>query len=166
MPYASENGGITNDSLLSDNKYKKRFSIPVLLGGASLFQPNPFKSSISTGNIYHDFSFFYVNHMILVKDSVAINDSTTEYLFYPKLRLQHSFTYSTYSYQFKDDKADSVVYHNWYDTIFKKSTIAFAIREKWTILSNDFSLLQLPDTKNAAQLFLAGITHQRLAADF
>lgn len=164
---ASENGGIRNDSLLLDPHNKKRFSIPVQLGGASLFQPNPFKSSISTGNIYRDFNFFLrQSYDIGKRDSVEINDSTTEYLFYPKLRLQHSFTYSTYSYNFKDDKADSVIYQNWYDTVFNKATVAFSVKEKWTVLSNDFSLIQFPDTKNAAQFFLAGITHQRLAAVF
>ena len=54
----SENGGITADSLLYDVNKKKRFSIPVNLGGANLYEPNPFKSSINTGNIYRDFTFF------------------------------------------------------------------------------------------------------------
>lgn len=163
----AENGGITNDTLLKDENKKKRFSIPVNLGGAALYEPNPFKSSISTGNIYKDVTVFIrQSYDIGKKDSIEINDSTTEYLFYPKLRLQHSFTYSTYSYQYKDAAPDSVLYKKWYDTSLKKKTNYFSVLEKWRIISNDFSLLQFPDTKNPAQFFLAGATLQNLQADF
>ncbi len=163
----SENGGITADSLLYDVNKKKRFSIPVNLGGANLYEPNPFKSSINTGNIYRDFTFFLrQSYDIGKKDSVAINDSTTEFLFYPKLRLQYSFTYSTNNYQFKDDKADSTIYKTWYDTTLKKVSSAFSVKEKWTIINNDFSLLQFPETKNPAQFLLAGATLQNIKAEF
>ncbi|MEJ7586322.1 MAG: putative porin [Ferruginibacter sp.] len=54
----SENGGIRNDSLLADPDFTKRFTIPVNLGGDAAIQPNPFKSSVSTGNVYKEFTFF------------------------------------------------------------------------------------------------------------
>lgn len=163
----SENGGIVNDSFLSDPDKKKRFSIPVNLGGANLYEPNPFKSSISTGNIYQDFTFFIrQTYDFGKKDAIVINDSTTEHLFYPKLRLQHSFTYSTYQYNFKDANADSVIYKHWYDTTLRKKTVSFLIKENWKVISNDFSLIQFPDIKNLAQFFLAGVTLQNLSATF
>jgi hypothetical protein len=153
----SENGGISNDSLLSDPDKKKRFSIPVNLGKANLYEPNPFNASVTTGNIYKDFTFFLrQSYDIGKKDSVAINDSTTEYLFYPKLRAQHIFTYSTYNYLFQDLQADSTIYKNWYNIDFPKPLDTVSIRDKWTVIGNDFSLLQFPDTKNAAQFFLVG----------
>ena len=153
----SENGGIKADSLLQDPNYKKRFSIPVNLGNASLYQPNPFQSSVNTGNIYKDFSFFLrQTYDIGKKDSVAVNDSTTEYLFYPKLRAQHSFTYSTYNYLYKDDNADTNTYKKWYDTLPRQGKDSFFVREKWSVISNDFSLIQFPDTKNSAQFLLVG----------
>ena len=168
---ASENGGVVDDSSLLDPNKKKRFTVPVNLGGAALYAPNPFKSSISTGNTYKDFTFFVrQGYDIGKKDSVAINDSTTEYLFYPKLRFQHTLTYNTQSYGFSDVAADSSIYEQWYDTtlrgpsdtVLKGRPDTFAVFEKWTILSNDFSLLQFPDTKNPAQFILAGITYQQL----
>lgn len=153
----SENGGITADSLLLDPNNKKRYSIPVNLGNANLFEPNPFLSSVTTGNIYKDFTLFIrQSYDIGKKDSVAINDSTTEYLFYPKLRIQHSFTYGTYNYQYRDEKADSLIYKQWYDTTLKQAIDSFYAREKWTVISNDFSLLQFPDTKNPGQFLLLG----------
>ncbi|MEI7965238.1 MAG: putative porin [Chitinophagaceae bacterium] len=153
----SENGGIESDSLLYDKNKKKRFSIPVNLGGANLFQPNPFNASVITGNVYKDFSFFLRQTYDLGKrDTININDTTREFLFYPKLRLQYSFNLNTYQYNFRDYAADSVIYKSWYDTSLRRSTDSFYVREKWTVISNDFSLLQFPETKNPAQFFLAG----------
>ncbi len=153
----SENGGITADSNLQDPNRKKRYAVPVNLGNANNFAPNPFQSSVSTGNIYKDFTLFVrQTYDIGKRDSVAINDSTTEYLFYPKLRAQYSFTYSTHNYLYKDDRGDSAIYQRWYDTTFKQTIDSFHVQEKWTVISNDFSLLQFPDTKNSAQFLLVG----------
>ena len=128
---ASQNGGISADSLLQDPNRKQRFTVPVNLGNKNAYQPNPFQSGIITGNINKDLTVFVrQTYDIGKKDSVAINDSTTEYLFYPKLRAQHSFTYSTYNYLYKDDNADSATYDNWYDTIPKIGKDSFFIKEK------------------------------------
>ncbi len=153
----SENGGIKSDSLLSDPNKKKRFSIPVNLGGASPFEPNPFNASVNTGNIYRDFTFFLrQTYDIGKKDSVEINDSTREYLFYPKLRAQYTLTYGTYNFLYKDFAADSILYKNWYNTRLKDSIDTLQVQESWKIISNDFSLLQFPETKNLAQFLLVG----------
>lgn len=163
----SENGGITYDSLLQDPNYKKRFTVPVNFGNASLYQPNPFLTSVSTGNIYKDFSVFIrQTYDIGKRDSVAVNDSTTEYLFYPKLRAQHSFTYSTYDYLYRDDNADSATYKNWYDTTVSRGIDSFFVREKWSVISNDFSLLQFPDTKNSGQFLKVGATLENIKGEF
>lgn len=163
----SENGGIQADSLLDDPNRKKRFTVPVNLGGASLYQPNPFQASVSTGNIYRDFTFFLrQSYDIGKKDSVAVNDSTTEYLFYPKLRIQHSFTYSNYNYLFQDVNADSVIYKQWYDITLPDSKDTLYVRDKWRVISNDLSLLQFPDTKNSAQFLLVGATVQNIVGTF
>lgn len=163
----SENGGIVNDSSLSDPNKKKRFSIPVNLGGAALYAPNPFNATVNTGNIYKDFTFFLrQSYDIGKKDSVQVNDSTTEYLFYPRLRVQYSFTYNTQDYQYKDAKADSLLYKTWYDTTLKAVTNNFFLREHWNIVTNDFSLIQFPDAKNQAQFFLAGARLENMKGTF
>lgn len=162
----SENGGITNDSLLKDPNHKKRHSVLVNLGNANLFEPNPFLTAVSTGNIYKDFSIF-IRQMYDIgkKDSIAINDSTTEYLFYPKLRLQHSFTYNTQNYLFKDDKADSTIYKNWYNVTLRRPLDSVYIQDKWSIIRNDFSLLQFPDTKNSGQFLQVGATLENIKGE-
>lgn len=163
----SENGGIRDDSLLYEDNFKKRFTIPVYLGGDKGLQPNPFKSSVNTGNVYKEFTFFLrQSYDIGKKDSVAINDSTTEYLFYPKLRFQHTFTYNTYSYQFKDIVADSALYQQWYDTTLRRSIDSLIVTDKWKVVTNDFSLVQFPDTKNAAQFLSAGARLENMTGTF
>jgi hypothetical protein len=163
----SENGGIKTDSLLKDPNHKKRFSIPVNLGNASLYEPNPFQSAVNTGNIYKDFTFFVrQTYDIGKRDSVAINDSTTEYLFYPKLRAQHSFTYSTYDYFYRDNNGDTTTYKNWYDTLVKRGKDSFFVREKWSVMTNDFSLLQFPDTKNSGQFLWLGARMENIKRQF
>ncbi|MBL7702075.1 MAG: hypothetical protein JNM14_07480 [Ferruginibacter sp.] len=159
----SENGGIRNDSSLSNPDLKKRFSIDVNLGNSANSEFNPFNTTITTGNVYKDFTVFLrQTYDIGKKDSIAINDSTTEYLFYPKLRVQHSFTYSTNDYLYRDDQADSAIYKNWYDTIVKVGKDSFLVREKWKVMGNDITLLQFPDTKNPAQFISAGVKFESI----
>ncbi len=161
---AAQNGGIVNDALLLDPNRKERFSIPVNLGNAQNFTPDPFQTKIRSGNIYNESTLFLRQSYDLGKrDSLQINDSTMEYLFYPKLRLQYSFTYKGSRYQYIDNQSDSTIYKNWYNLNVNgnaRDTIAY--NEKWKTLTNDFSLIQFPDTKNLSQFFLAGITVENL----
>lgn len=161
---ASQNGGITADSSLSNPNLKARYSVPVNLGNGLPYAPNPLNSSVKTGNIYKDITVFLrQSYDIGKRDSIAVNDSTTEYLFYPKLRAQHTVTYSTYSYLFQDVQSDSVIYKNWYNIDLPRIPDTFRLSEKWKVLSNDFSLLQFPDTKNVAQYLSAGATIQNIS---
>ena len=162
---ASENAGIVNDSLLLDPNKKDRFGIDVKMGNASQFLQNPFSTKIRTGNIYKNSSIFLQqSYDVGKKDSIAVNDSTMDYLFYPRLRLQHSFTYSTNRYDFKDVSPDSLLYADWYKlVVLPRDTISYA--EKWTVVENDFSLLQFPDPKNPAQFIKAGAALQNINGD-
>jgi len=162
----SENGGIKFDSSLSNPNLRDRANVNVNLGNANKYLSTPFNTTVNTGNVDKDFTVFIrQTYDIGKRDSVAINDSTTEYLFYPKLRVQHSFTYSTYNYLFKDNVGDSTTYKNWYDTIVKVGTDSFFIKEKWAVMSNDFTLLQFPDTKNSGQFISAGVRFENIKGE-
>ena len=162
----SENGGIRYDSSLSNPNLKERFSVDVNLGNEYKYTANPFNTTVNTGNVYKDFTVFVrQTYDIGKRDSVAINDSTTEYLFYPKLRAQHSFTYSTYNYFYKDNLADTTIYKSWYDTLVKRGTDSFFVKEKWSVMSNDITLLQFPDTKNSGQFISAGVKFENIKGE-
>lgn len=166
---SAENGGVKNDS----NLYAKNFplyTIPTNIGG-QILNFNPFNTTVNSGNIYKDFTFFLRQSYDLGKrDSIAINDSTNEYLFYSKLRFQHTFTLNTSSYQYRDIVADSGLYKSWYDTTLIKDPIkgtdSIVVMDKWKVISNDFSLVQFPDTKNTAQYLLAGIKLENISGTF
>lgn len=171
---ASENGGIKNDTFLTNSDYKIRIGVPVNLGGDPR-QVNIFSSKIYTGNLYKDFTFFLRQSYDLgKKDSIKVNDTTTEYLFYPKLRFQHTFTYNEYSYTFQDTlsslsdaKSDSAIFKDWYDTtLIPHSGLSFSIADKWSVLTNDFVIRQFPETKNPAQFIEAGLRIENLTGTF
>lgn len=164
---ASQNGGIQNDSFLLDPNRKDRFSVPVNLGNSGQFSNNPFVTTVSTGNNYKDFNvFFRQSYDLGIRDSIAVNDSTTEFLFYPKLRIQYSITSSSSKYRFIDVRPDSAVYKNWYDINIENATDTFQRVDEWKVLNNDISLLQFPDRKNTAQFILAGATYQSIKGVF
>lgn len=171
---SSENGGIVNDSFLLDPNRKRRMTIPVHLGSDSLSQ-NIFSTKISTGNLYHDFTaFFRQSYDIGKKDSIIINDSTTEYLFYPKLRFQHTITYSSSSYEFRDTlnnpylaEADSVFFKQNYDTSLHPTYgLNFLVKDRWKFVSNDFVIRQFPETKNLGQYIEAGMRLENCSGFF
>ncbi len=164
---ASENGGIRNDSFLLNPNFKDRFGIDVFLGNRNNRNVNPFSTTIFTGNTYRDFTFFLRQSYDLgQKDSIAINDSTTDYLFYPRLRLQHSFTYNSSSYRFRDSVPDTQVYKDWYNMLIPQPAESFIIADKWKMIENDFSLIQFPDAKNPGQFLLAGASLQNIKGEF
>jgi Putative porin len=178
----SENGGIQNDSFLLDPSRKKRFAVPVNLGGDVSQSFNIFSTAINTGNLYGNFTaFFRQSYDFGIKDSLIINDSTTEYLFYPKFRFLHTINYSSYSFKFQDNvsgyqsltgtpnaEVDSAILKNWYDTAVTiyNGTLNFQLQDKWKFVSNDFSIRQFPETKNPAQFIEAGLRIENFSGQF
>lgn len=171
---SSENGGIQADSFLLDPTRKRRLAVPVNLGGDNP-TPNIFSTNISTGNLYSNFTaFFRQSYDLGKKDSLIINDSTTEYLFYPKLRFQHSIKYMSSRYQFKDTlsdatfaKSDSAFFKEHYDTSLNPTYgLNFMVQDRWKFVSNDFAIIQFPDTKNLGQFIEAGLRLENFSGYF
>jgi hypothetical protein len=79
--------------------------------------------------------------------------------------VQHSFTYSTYNYFYRDNLADTTIYKSWYDTTVKIGTDSFYVKEKWSVMSNDITLLQFPDTKNSGQFISAGVRFENIKGE-
>ncbi|HTC01293.1 MAG TPA: putative porin [Ferruginibacter sp.] len=171
---SSENGGVVDYTNLSDPNYSKRFTVPVKLGGDAAYAPSPFQVSVFTGNTYKDVTaFLRQSYDFGKKDSIAINDSTTNYLFYPKLRFQHTFTFSSYTYQFQDvavDETDTGTYSSYGIQLRQLNGLipldTFLVKEKWSVITNDFSILQFPDTKNQAQFFSVGARLENIHGNF
>lgn len=165
-----ENGGFLKDSEVTDTLYRgqSRFELPTNLGNTSNYQGNIFNTTLQTGTHYSDFQFMLRQQYDLgQQDSVVVNDSTTYYLFYPRIRLQHTIQLNTYNYQFVDNNPDSGThfYQNAYG-FFSTPLPGFYIQDKWTQLINDFSLFQYPVAKNPSQYLTEGISLENLKGTF
>jgi len=171
---SGENGGITDLSLLTNPVFKRRTSIPVMLGNNTSAPPAFFVSKIAAGNRYSDVNF-YLSHRYDLgkKDSIMINDSTKEYLFYPKLRFQHTFQYikTTNTFQdgmpnFQTAQTDSVYFAEFYNLNINPTASDLTFSDQWHVISNDFSIRQFPETKNQLQYLEAGIRLENLQGSF
>lgn len=171
---SAENGGIRDPSQLSDPTYKKRVAVNVNLGDNTESQFTVFSSKIAAGNRYNDLQVLLRQRYDLGrKDSVRINDSTMEYLFYPKLRIQHTINYQKSSYHFLDDLVDfekaakdSIFFADFYGFNIKPNAPAVSFLDEWNYVSNDFALKQFPDTKNQKQFIEAGIKLENYTGRF
>ena len=167
---SSENGGIQRDTLLDDYRYTNRFVIPTRLAGDTTRQRNPFNTGVTTGNLYNDGTFLVRQQYDFGQsDSLIINDSTTVRLFYPRFRLQHTFTYSNQQYEFRDfftgaNKRQD--YINFFDTALLNLNDSVLYRDQYKSIVNDFSIISFPEKNNLNQFIKAGIALENITGTF
>jgi hypothetical protein len=158
---ANDYGGILNNVELLDPALKDRAFIQTNLNNNVFSTRNPFDNKLESGTwdkertymLQHSYDFGK-------KDSIQVNDSTINYLFFPKWRLEHTLTLSNVSFLYKGLQVDSNYYYTNYapDSLYKKSVGNFTIEDKLQRVLNDFSLYQYPDTKNTLQFIKAGVS--------
>lgn len=167
---SDENGGLKNDKdYLKDPIYNDRFNIPTKLGGDAQFGTNFFSSTLNTGNRYTDFHFMIKQQYDLGKKDSIVSDSTVIPLFYPRLRFEHVFRYSTYKLKFIDIPnlqisyfPDSAYYQDTYG--YNLTSDSVILYDRWKEINNEFSIYTFPDAKNQLQFLKLGIDIQNLKA--
>lgn len=163
----AENGGIDDDKdYLNDPVYKDRFNINTKLGGDDPFSANFFSTKINTGNKYSEFTVLLRQQYDLGKKDSIVTDSTVTPLFFPRLRFEHTFQLDQDKYTFQDYLGDSLYYQTYYDTSLKKPIDTFIVKDRWKIISNDFSFYQFPDAKNLQQFIKLGVQLQSITGEF
>lgn len=171
----AESGGLQdNANYLDDPVYKDRFNIPTKIGGKDVFTGNFFNSKINTGNKYNEFTFLLRQQYDLGKKDSVVSDSTVIYLFFPRVRFEHTFSYSKLKYEFLDQAntsnggypyvPDSIYYQDNYHYTLLNDTLIF--RDRWKDITNDFSIYQFPDAKNQQQFIKLGLMVQNLSGEF
>lgn len=166
---SEENGGFLGDSVLSKGSaFGGSFDLPTNLGNTSNYQANIFNTTLTTGTHYSDFQFMVRQQYDLgQQDSIVVNDSTTYYLFYPRLRVQHTLQINTYNYQYVDNSPDSTTHFYQRSYGFLSTPLpGFYIQDKWSEVINDFSLFQYPEAKNQSQYLTEGISLEDLRGTF
>ena len=100
---SSENGGLRDAAKLDSLALNNPYELETRLGASGLFSQNPFNTSITTGNQYKTNNILYRHYYDFGKRDSIVTDSTTIQLFYPRLRLQHTFKLNNYDYTFIDN---------------------------------------------------------------
>jgi hypothetical protein len=171
---SGESGGLMDDkNYLDDPVYKDRFNIPTKIGGDPQFGRDFFSTTITTGNKYNEFTFLLRQQYDLGRKDSLVTDSTVVPLFYPRVRFEHTFSYSKYKYAYQDYPnlsssnifytPDSTYYQDTYGYTLTNDTIYF--HESWKEMVNDFSIYQFPDAKNLQQFIKLGAAMQNLAGE-
>jgi hypothetical protein len=166
--HAGENGGITNDSSLSQPLYTDRRTVPVNLGGASAFSIGFFAAPVATKSDFIESSWLFNQRYDWGHgDTVKVNDTTFNYEFHPSFRIENTLKLSNQEADYTDTipSSASLYYFKNYgiDSLWKTRLSAAS---DWKTFSNDFSLVKFPSQKNAAHFIKAGATFEYLKGNF
>ncbi len=164
---ASENGGLRDPADLGRLALNDPFEAQTRLGSGQVITRNPFSTNVNTGTGNRE-------KMLLMrqqydfgqKDSVRINDSTVNRLFYPRFRLQHTLQYTSYTYNFHDRSPIDSNYQKYYQYFLPVNTTLVEFTDKWKDLSNEFSVISFPEKKNLNQYIKLGTGLQLLSGNF
>ena len=155
---SSENGGLIDKNKIDSLALNNPYELDTRLGNPALFTPNPFNTTVNTGNIYKESNFLYRHQYDLgTKDSI-VTDSSTIKLFYPRFRIQHTLQFGSNEYRFLDNNVIDSNYLKYFNYKTTLDTLVFV--DKWTKVSNEFSLISFPDKNNQSQYAKVGAVLQ------
>lgn len=173
---SSENGGLQNPKDLDSVQYSNQATLPVNLGqGLVQSTGNFFSSKITTGTKYSTLNLLMRQQYDLGQKDSIVTDSSVIPLFYPRVRLEHTVSYSTYHYRFYDltqaasgySLLDSTYYATKLGLVdFNAATDSFWRQDNWRNFSNDFSIYTFPDAHNPQQFLKLGATLELLNGNF
>ena len=121
---SSENGGLKYDSLIltENDTYNDRFNLPTNIASDAYVTRNFFNVKLKTGNRYVDKQFLFRQQYDIGKKDSLKTDSTVTYLFFPRLRFEHTLLNQSYSFKYYDQLAGNGCNYLrlWFDTKCKR----------------------------------------------
>lgn len=162
---SSENGGLQDVKLLDSLRLNDPFELETRLGRPGIARRNPFNTTVTTGNTYKETTVLLRQYYDFGKKDSVVTDSTTYKIFYPRFRLEHTLRFTASSYQFSDQLADSLRYLQYFNRTIPDSGFV-GYWDRWTDITNQFSVLTFPDKNNQSQFIKAGIALQNLTGRF
>lgn len=170
---ASDNGGIQNPTDLDSLSFTNQATLPVNIGnGLARASSNPFSPIITTGTRYSHLTLLMRHQYDLGQKDSIVTDTSVIPLFYPRVRLELTTSYSTYKYRFTDSynpgvySLDSLYYAEKMNMSYVLPTDSIYRQDQWQDITNDFSIYQFPDSKNPQQFFKMGASIQLLKGVF
>ncbi|HEV3412253.1 MAG TPA: putative porin [Puia sp.] len=183
----AENGGLQNPNSLDSVGLSNQQTLPVHLGNGFLpSNGNPFGVGITTGTKYSTTTFLFRQQYDLGQKDSIVTDTSVIPLFYPRVRLEHTFTYTSSTYQFMDESLPpgnagltdgyglNTAYYSKYGLGYVGQpqigvgvvADTFHRIDNWHVLANDFSIYQFPDAKNPQQFIKLGASLELLTGKF
>jgi hypothetical protein len=163
---SSENGGLISDSALQNVAFGDPLGALTRLGITTKPIRDPSNTKILTGNDYKDNTFLIRQQYDLGQRDSLVTDSSTFKLFYPRLRLQHTFKYAKYRYSFQDQDVDTFNYRHYLQLplLYQPSTLEFV--DDWREFNNEFSIISFPQKTNQSQFLKLGVALQNLRGEY
>ena len=159
-----ENGGIRNDSFLTNDNYKQLKTIPVNLGNNTSQAYAFFGSSIPVKTNYKETGLLIQQQYDWGRgDSIHVNDTTDYYKYDPIFRVQYTFNYQNDNYQFLDTSPDTAFYASHYNFLPGDTVTS---KHQWKMISNDLSLIQFPVRGNLGHFINLGARFESITGTF
>jgi len=166
---SSENGGIVSDTFLVNKNpaFNDFFNIPTNLAQVPFSSRDLFNVKLYTGNKYSNTAVLFRSQYDFGKKDSVTTDTTVTRFFLPKLRLEYTLQFDTYSYLYQDVQGavDSAFYADNYEGLTDPDDTLY-FKQKWSELINDFSIIQFPDSRNPLQFLKLGASFQNLSGKF
>jgi len=169
---AADNGGLVNPTDIDSINYTNQATLPTHLGtGLNRSSSNIFSTSITTGTHYTTGTYLMRQTYDLGQKDSIVTDSTVIPLFYPRVRLEHTISYSSYNYKFTDLATsgytlDTNYYWKTLNMPYIQPGDSLLRRDTWSNFVNDFSFYTFPDAKNPQQFLKLGASIQLLHGSF
>lgn len=161
---SSENGGLKDPGKINSLALNNPYELETRLGIAGIANPNPFSTTVSTGNVYKQNTYLFRQQYDFGKKDSLVTDSVTYKLFYARLRLQHTLIIKSSSYNYYDNNAIDSQYQQYFNFNTIRDTISF--KDAWSNITNEFAAITFPDKNNQSQFFKAGLGVQLLKGTF
>jgi hypothetical protein len=161
---SSENGGLKDPTRIDSLALNNPYELETRLGVAGVANPNPFSTTVNTGNVYKQSIFLFRQQYDFGKKDSLVTDSVTYKLFYARLRLQQNLILNTYNYNYYDNNVIDSQYQKYFNFNTILDTISF--KDAWTNLTNEFAIITFPDKNNQSQFFKAGAGIQLMKGTF
>ena len=173
---AAQNGGILSDTFLTSRNtaFNTRFNIPTWLGGDGDFGTNFFATNVKTGLEYKKQQIFFRHQYDFGQKDSLLNKEDSSYtkLFYPRFRLQHTMSYTSHQYGYKDDALIDTSASNEYANVYRnrfgvaKVDSLFRRSDRWKDFTNEAAILLYPQKTNQDQFLKMGAGYQMLKGSF
>jgi hypothetical protein len=150
-----ENGGIVNDSLLLDENYNERRTIPVRFAAASAQTSVPRSTVV---NLLRDFTVFVQHGYTFGRTDTLYNEDSTKFSLQitPRFGLTHRFNVSTSKHRYKDTRPDSLRYIDFFNRGFLQTDSVFS-QQQWLKVDNAVMLNGFLGKRQNQVLFSAGL---------